>query len=1114
MGTIRYQSTFYGQNSGIEYQFELHDLDYTGAATEVVLDANGVTIEYSDGDLFEGIRASHLSAVMKIANSAMETDITNLINKADKKLYIIIYKNSAIYWGGPVNLTGISIEQNSNPPFIKWQAMDWIGGLQNIKWDNTNWGIISAGLVSYTQVLADIFIKAYPSFANTFYMPSSILFSTATPVTSTQFSGTPDPFAKTLFNTSAYTDDQYKYSFTYHQVLEMLLTDWCAKVIYSDGIYRVIDLRNYTWATQWVEYFYDKNAAQVGAASSYDNTITYDADDYIWAVDPLLTTNAPYKIVKRTFRTELSLRTNDTEGYLIYRNGGRNFTESFFTGDILTGWLDYLHSPIVLQSEDMIQFSIRINVKSPDLLKKLKYLVVVINATNGATTQRLYNNGKFKRGVANNGVPEPFVWGSVSNANYLIFPYAGGAQSNFSFKFKPPYSSVTLSLCEYALIGEYINKIGSLVSGSNTIKNIDCSDLKIGMIVKGSNIPNGTTITNIYNWTNNGIPYSFIEISNFISTTSPYQNIQFYESSDIILNTDPSLISVDVDVSILPSGSVTTNEGAEYKATNSNEANLILELPDARVGDNINSNGKTSLRVNNGTSNVLTTNSWKFRSTLTTETATSILQKLVNNISELTCQSIKFYEGSLYYRQFYNPHNAILFTTNGIQYILVFNGGSYTLDSDEVNGTWWMITRTTGSTTGTSGNTGTKIGTKDIYKDVYPYLDVPKLDNDIKIGQYEVGNTTAVLSMIRGGTINLSELALSYIASDPQFAFQETGTTPTATNVKEGDICFTNANGKFWKYTNGAWAQQYQAAAAGTGVTTIGTIDSQTKSANGLVISGSNLVAQTADASNVGMVSTGAQTFAGAKTFSNNAFSSVVISSSAYTGNNGSHVIINPNITNNNSNGSVAIQTISGTISAGANNAIHIGLNLNSTYNAGAFTGTVFYDINLGRNNPNINISSGNLSLYGNGTIRALWYSGTNGFLFQKIKSGATSGVATNALDVVGDSQFGAASTPTTASARVQIIGANATTGSALLVTNSTPTTIIKADNNQDLYLGSSGGKVGFYAVTPIVRPATGGASATIVSPGAGNNLKSDDTFDGYTLAQVVKALRNLGLLT
>ena len=52
------------------------------------------------------------------------------------------------------------------------------------------------------------------------------------------------------------------------------------------------------------------------------------------------------------------------------------------------------------------------------------------------------------------------------------------------------------------------------------------------------------------------------------------------------------------------------------------------------------------------------------------------------------------------------------------------------------------------------------------------------------------------------------------------------------------------------------------------GTNTIGVVDSQTKSANGAVIVGNSLYLQTADASNIGLVSTAAQTFAGLKTFS------------------------------------------------------------------------------------------------------------------------------------------------------------------------------------------------------------------------------------------------------
>ena len=54
--------------------------------------------------------------------------------------------------------------------------------------------------------------------------------------------------------------------------------------------------------------------------------------------------------------------------------------------------------------------------------------------------------------------------------------------------------------------------------------------------------------------------------------------------------------------------------------------------------------------------------------------------------------------------------------------------------------------------------------------------------------------------------------------------------------------------------------------------------------------------------------------------------------------------------------------------------------------------------------------------------------------------------------------------------------------------------------------------KFAFWNATPIVQPTTAVAAATVVS-GAGGNVKHDDKFDGYTVEQVVRALRNTGLL-
>lgn len=49
--------------------------------------------------------------------------------------------------------------------------------------------------------------------------------------------------------------------------------------------------------------------------------------------------------------------------------------------------------------------------------------------------------------------------------------------------------------------------------------------------------------------------------------------------------------------------------------------------------------------------------------------------------------------------------------------------------------------------------------------------------------------------------------------------------------------------------------------------------------------------------------------------------------------------------------------------------------------------------------------------------------------------------------------------------------------------------------------------------VIKLYRETTSVGSSTLASPGGGTNIKTDDTFDGYTLAQIAKALRNLGIL-
>jgi hypothetical protein len=71
------------------------------------------------------------------------------------------------------------------------------------------------------------------------------------------------------------------------------------------------------------------------------------------------------------------------------------------------------------------------------------------------------------------------------------------------------------------------------------------------------------------------------------------------------------------------------------------------------------------------------------------------------------------------------------------------------------------------------------------------------------------------------------------------------------------------------------------------------------------------------------------------------------------------------------------------------------------------------------------------------------------------------------------------------------------------IITDTTTGMKIGTANNQ---------KLGFWNATPIIQPIVGGSAASFV---ANTSLIANDTatFDGYTIGQVVKALRDMGIL-
>jgi hypothetical protein len=94
------------------------------------------------------------------------------------------------------------------------------------------------------------------------------------------------------------------------------------------------------------------------------------------------------------------------------------------------------------------------------------------------------------------------------------------------------------------------------------------------------------------------------------------------------------------------------------------------------------------------------------------------------------------------------------------------------------------------------------------------------------------------------------------------------------------------------------------------------------------------------------------------------------------------------------------------------------------------------------------------------------------------------------------------------------VIGVNDTTGYA--VVNG-----LDVNNAKNITFGTGTGtkigtatsqKLSLWNATPIIQPTTSVAGATFTA-NAGTAVNDASTFDGYTIKQIVKALRNIGAL-
>lgn len=287
-----------------------------------------------------------------------------------------------------------------------------------------------------------------------------------------------------------------------------------------------------------------------------------------------------------------------------------------------------------------------------------------------------------------------------------------------------------------------------------------------------------------------------------------------------------------------------------------------------------------------------------------------------------------------------------------------------------------------------------------------------------------VNSAQAIANDINGGNIGASAAATVDVdtafiltqttAGQTMTLFSPTSTTAGrlvyVTNSPSSTTTFTlysvvipvgGTQGYIW---NGSAWTALNVAGAGSGVTTVGLIDSQTKNSNGAVISGTTIYLQSADLTNVGLVSTTSQSIAGAKTFSD------LLSGSA------------------------------GIDVSGATTNINVSSNFNTNINTGSSTGTLTVGnsasttIVLGTTNINTSGTAG--TSIGNAT-GALALTGSTTLNGSFIQSGAVSfATGTGAVSLNGATSVTGSNTLTVGSGLTTLGGGLAVTGTSSFAGN------------------------------------------------------------------------------
>jgi hypothetical protein len=276
---VQFRSTFYGTQTNVAYRVDILNSDYSGAIKNFELGSDGFKLRYfqESDEIYQPIKPSQLTLPIKITQDANGTAMFNflqdtLIQGNENKYTIEVFKSGSLWWCGVI-LPDIAKHDDSSISY-DWTitASDGLNRLKNFDFNVEFADPLEEHSVTSIKNIIHECLKNTPLYFSTSY---TNLFSTCIEWYEANMparTDETDPFAQSYLDTWAFTkiEKNERVRISQYEVLEQICLGFGARLIFSNGIYRFLQIGAYEQVTPSYERFYNTTGVFVDAVMFTD----------------------------------------------------------------------------------------------------------------------------------------------------------------------------------------------------------------------------------------------------------------------------------------------------------------------------------------------------------------------------------------------------------------------------------------------------------------------------------------------------------------------------------------------------------------------------------------------------------------------------------------------------------------------------------------------------------------------------------------------------------------------------------------------------------------------------------------------------------------------------